>query len=195
MNRTVVVILVLFLTGILFTAGCTSSMSSGSTPPQTTVSQNTPIATTAVSVVKTAHAGGILLLEKQINTQSGYQDTYTKFAFRDLGYEYLYPNDAFKISVDSDKPVNVLVIDKTDEIKFSSVKPVWNTVLKRDQYDYSPLVPVISQSNVIDKEMTFTITDKSEYFLIIDPRFASEQAGWDGTRHDPVLIYVKVVKI
>jgi hypothetical protein len=192
-KRTAILFLVLF--GVLFTAGCTLSSSSGQTSTPAVVSQNTPVATTAVSVVKTTSPRGILLLEKQINTQSGYQNTFTKFAFRDLGYEYLYPNDAFRIIVDSDKPVNVLVIDKTDEIKFSSVKPEWNTVLKKDQYDYSPLVPVLSQSNVIEKEMTFTITDKSEYFLIIDPRFASEQAGWEGTRHDPVFISVQVIKI
>jgi hypothetical protein len=99
------------------------------------------------------------------------------------------------ISINSDKPVNVLIIDKADEIKFPTVEPEWNTALKKDQWDYSPLVPVFSQSNVLRKDMTITIKDKSTYFLIIDPRFSSDQAGWHSSTHEEVHVDVKVTKI
>ncbi len=135
------------------------------------------------------------VLNDRIVLMSGYQTIYQKYAFEDYGYQYLYPNDTFRISVNSDKPVNVLVVDKDDEIKFPSVEPEWNAVLKKDQWDYSPVVPVFSQSNVMRKDWTFKIEDKSSYFIIIDPRFASDQAGWTSSRHDEVHVDIEVTKI
>jgi hypothetical protein len=135
------------------------------------------------------------ILNERIILMSGYQTTYQKYAFEDYGYQYLYPGETFRISVNSDKPVNVLVIDKDDEIKFPSVAPEWNTVLKKDQWDYSPLVPAFSQSNVLRKDMTFKIQDKGSYFIIIDPRFASDQAGWRTSRHDEVHVDIVVTRL
>jgi hypothetical protein len=146
------------------------------------------IATTSPTAQKT-------VLNERIILMSGYQTTYQKYAFEDYGYQYLYPDDTFLISVNSDKPVNVLVIDKDDEIKFPSIEPEWNTVLKKDQWDYSPAVPAFLQSNVVRKDMTFKTKDKSSYFIIIDPRFASDQAGWKSSRHDEVHIDIEVTKI
>jgi hypothetical protein len=138
---------------------------------------------------------GVVIIDERINLMSGYQTTYEKFAFEDYGSQYLYPGDSYRISVNSDRPVNVLVIDKDDEIKFPSVEPEWNTVLKKDQWDYSPLVPVFSQSNVLRKDMILSIKDKGSYFIIIDPRFASDQGGWKGSRHDEVHVDVIVAKM
>ena len=196
MKKLISVVLFIAIIGILCSCGCTG------TAPQTPASGNqgtqqaTTIATTApASIVATTTSAGRVIIDEKINLQSGYQTTYQKYAFEDYGYQYLYPNDAFRISINSDKPVNVLVIDKDDELKFPAVDPEWNTVLKKDQWDYSPVVPVLSQSNVLRKDMTITIKDKRSYFIIIDPRFASDNAGWKSGKHDAVNVDVKVTKL
>lgn len=185
-----VVVIVAFI-GILFASGCT-----GTAPPTPATTQVSTIATTAPPVLATTPAAsGRVIIDERINLQSGYQTTYHKYAFEDYGYTYLYPKDTVTISINSDKPVNVLIIDKADEIKFLTVEPEYNTILKKDQWDYSPLVPIFGQSNVLRKDMTITIKDKSTYFLIIDPRFSSDQAGWHSSTHEEVHVDVKVTKI
>ncbi len=177
--------------------GCTGTapQKSGTTGSQGSQQVATVVTTAPAGISAATTSARRVIIDEQINLWSGEQTTYQKYAFEDFGYRYLYPNDAFSISVNSDKPVNVLVIDKDDEIKFPSIEPEWNTVLERDQWDYSPVVPVFSQSNVLRKDMTFRILDKSSYFIIIDPRFASDQAGWRSSRHDEVHVDVKVTKL
>jgi hypothetical protein len=185
-----VIVLAAFI-GILLACGCT-----GTAPQAPATPQVTTIATTAPPQMATTPApSGRVIINERINLQSGYQTTYQKYNFADYGYTYLYPKDTVSISINSDKPVNVLVIDKADEIKFDTVEPEYNTILKKDQWDYSPVVPVLSQSNVLKKDMTLTIKDKSTYFLIIDPRFSSNQAGWHSSTHEEVHVDVKVTKI
>jgi hypothetical protein len=104
--------------------------------------------------------------------------TFQKYNFAEYGYTYLYPKDTVSISINSDKPVNVLVIDTLDEIKVPAVEPEWNTILKKDQWDYRPVVPALISSNALRMDITFSITDKSTCLLIIHPRFSSGQAGW-----------------
>jgi hypothetical protein len=196
MKRIVLVLLVITLAGVIVAAGCAgttpgpapSSAATGATPP------STPIATTAVAVQTTTATAGAVIIDERINLQSGYPTTWKEYNFENYGYVYFYPGDSFKISIDSDKPVNVLVIDKGDELKFPAVIPQWNTALKKNQWDYSPVVPVFTQSNVLRQDMTFTIKDKATYYLIIDPRFSSEQV-WQGSKHEEVHVDVKVTKL
>jgi hypothetical protein len=189
--------IVLFITiiGILCTSGCST------TAPQIPASGNQgtrqaiTIATTApASIVATTTSAGRVIIDEKINLQSGYQTMYQKYSFEDYGYQYLYPNDVFRISINSDKQVNVLVIDKDDELKFPIVEPGWNIGYAKDQWDYSPVVPVLSQSNVLRKDMTIAIKEKGSYFIIIDPRFASDNAGWKSGKHEAVNVDVKVTK-
>ncbi len=193
-------ILGLFVPCVLITlvclCGCTSTAPAGqsaTSAPLATQTQSVPV--TAASVALTTVTSERIIIDEKINQKSGYESTFQKYAFEDYGFQYLYPGDSFKVSINSDKPVNVLVIDKDDEIKFMTADPEWSTILKKDQWDYSPLVPTFSQSNVLRKDMTFTIKDKSKYFLIIDPRFSSSQDGWRGTQHDEVNTEVKVIKL
>jgi len=196
MKHTGLIILIV-VSGLLLTAGCTlTSGPSGSSTGSGSPAQGTPVATTPITGIQaTTTSPGALVLDDSFNILSGYQTRYKKYAFEDLNYQYLYPGDRFTISVVSDKPVNVLVIGKTDELKFDTVEPQWDTVLKPDQWDYSPLVPAFCGSNVQKKDMTFTIEDKSIYFLIVDPRFASDPAGWNGSRHDEVHVKVRLTKL
>jgi hypothetical protein len=191
--------LFILLIGIIFISGCAGTAPQGpaATPsgPGGAQSGMTVQTTAPLVMATTPVSSGRVILDERISLQSGYQTAYQKYAFEDYGYQYLYPDDTFSISVNSDKPVNVLVIDKDGEIKFPTVEPEWNTILKKNQWDYSPVVPVFIQSNVLKKDMTFTIKQKSMYFLIIDPRFSSEQAGWHGIKHEEVHIDVKVAKL
>ncbi len=197
MKNTRIATLVLFAAMFIAAAGCTISSNSsqaqlGTTPPTQTTNAAVP---TVPGIQETIKNAGAVLLDESFSMKSGYQTVYKKYALEDFGYLYLYPGDTLKISVTANKPVNVLVIGKTDEIKFDSIEPVWDTALKQDQWDYSPLVPAFSQSNVEKKEMTFSIEDKSTYFLIIDPRFSSSLAGWKGSNHDDVFGTVRLTKI
>lgn len=190
MKRQYGLFIALLIVGCVCISGCTG------TAPQATTTPATPAPTTPGTTVSTATTiPARLVFDDVISLKSGYKDTYQKYAFEDYGFQYLYPGDSFKVSVTADKPVNVLVIDKDDEIKFPSATPEWNTVLKKDQWDYSPLVPAFVQSNVQKKDMVFTIKDKSMYFLVIDPRFSSSQEGWRDTVHEEVKVTVKVIKI
>ena len=198
MKHILLPVLLIAVIGMAWCCGCTGTSpqapgtGSGSPGTQTGATAAPPgtagIAAASPQVQRT-------VLDERIILMSGYQTTYQKYAFEDYGYQYLYPDNTFRISVNSDKPVNVLVIDKDDEIKFPTIEPEWNTVLKKDQWDYSPLVPAFSQSNVVRKDMTFKIEDTGSYFIIIDPRFASDQAGWRSSRHDEVHVDVSVTKI
>jgi hypothetical protein len=137
----------------------------------------TTVSTTPPQYVQTTpQSAGKVIIDERLNLQSGDQANIKKYAFEDYGFVYLYPKDSFSVSINSDKPINVLVIDKADEEKFVTVKPEWDTTLKRDQWDYSPTVPLIVQSNILKKDFTVTIKDKSKYFLIIDPRFVRDRA-------------------
>jgi hypothetical protein len=174
--------LVIAVVGLVLSCGCT-----GTTPqsPQTTSSMGTTISTTApAGVAATTVSSGRVIINEKINLPS---TANKKYAFEDLGFQYLYPKDSFTISLNSDKPVNVLVIDKADDLKFPVVTPAWNTDLRKDQWDYSPVIPVFSQSNVLTKDMTFTIKEKSKYILIIDPRYSGNS--------DEVHFDLKVTKI
>ncbi|MCJ7794382.1 MAG: hypothetical protein MUP10_00920 [Methanoregulaceae archaeon] len=197
MKHILLLVLLIAVIGMAWCCGCTGT--SPQAPGTASGISGTQRGATAAppgtaGIAATSPPGQRTVLDERIILMSGYQTTYQKYAFEDYGYQYLYPDDTFRISVHSDKPVNVLVIDKNDEIKFPSVEPEWNTVLKKDQWDYSPLVPAFSQSNVVRKDMTFKIEDKSSYFIIIDPRFASDQAGWRGSRHDEVHVDIAVTK-
>jgi uncharacterized protein (DUF1330 family) len=176
--------------------GCTGTTPVGQPATKAPLAMQTPSASGTVSSSSlTTVASERIIINEKINQMSGYKTTFQKYAFEDYGFQYLYSGDSFKVSINSDKPVNVLVIDKNDEIKFITADPEWSTILKKDQWDYSPLVPAFSQSNVLRSDMTFTIKDKSMYFLIIDPRFSSSQEGWRGTQHDAVNTEVKVIKL
>lgn len=183
---------VLVLLGIVLAAGCTGSPASPAATTPVTTAKSTAVSTTA-AVVTTTISSGRVVIDERINLMSGYPTAYQKYAFEDYGFQYLYPGDTFKISINSDKPVNVVVVNKDDEIKFPAVVPEWNTILKQNQWDYSPVVPVFAQSDVLKKDLTFTIKDKRSYFLIIDPRFSSEKT-WQGTKHEEVHVDVKVTK-
>ena len=198
MKHILLLVLLIAVIGMAWCCGCT-----GTSPQAPGTASGTPGTQTGATAAPPGTAGIAApspqaqrtVLDERIILMSGYQTTYQKYAFEDYGYQYLYPDNTFRISVNSDKPVNVLVIDKDDEIKFPTIEPEWNTVLKKDQWDYSPLVPAFSQSNVVRKDMTFKIEDTGSYFIIIDPRFASDQAGWRSSRHDEVHVDVSVTKI
>ena len=197
MKHILLLVLLIAVIGMAWCCGCTGT--SPQAPGTASGISGTQKGATAAppgtaGIAATSPPAQKTVLDERIILMSGYQTTYQKYAFEDYGYQYLYPDNTFRISVNSDKPVNVLVIDKDDEIKFPTIEPEWNTVLKKDQWDYSPLVPAFSQSNVVRKDMTFKIEDKSSYFIIIDPRFASDRAGWMGSRHDEVHVDIAVTK-
>ncbi len=191
MKNILVPVLLIAVIGMAWCSGCTGT--SPQAPGTQTGATAAPPGTAGIAAASPLAQRTVL--DERITLMSGYQTTYQKYAFEDYGYQYLYPGDTFRISVNSNKPVNVLVIDKDDEIKFPTIEPEWNTVLKKDQWDYTPLVPAFSQSNVVRKDMTFKIEDKSSYFIIIDPRFASDQAGWKTSKHDEVHVDVVVTKL
>ena len=182
MKQILAFVLVIAVVGLALSCGCTGTAPQS---PQTTSSMGTTISTTApAGVAATTVSSGRVIINEKINLPATSNKKYT---FEDYGFQYLYPKDSFTISLNSDKPVNVLVIDKADDLKFPVVTPAWNTDLRKDQWDYSPVIPLFSQSNVLTKDMTFTVKNKSKYMLIIDPRYNGN--------NDEVHYDLKVTKI
>jgi hypothetical protein len=102
----------------IFIAGCTSP--SGSAPAQTilpttvqtllpTTVMETPLVTGAITIKTTTVTSTPTQasVEKEILHEKGMLDTTTfkTYDFKDMGYKFLYPNDKFRITLKSEKPV------------------------------------------------------------------------------------------
>lgn len=153
-------------------AGCTSTSSTpAATAPAATASgamSTTPAAGTAAPATATAAKSGI--------------DTTVSVHFNDyacldlqkaLGVDYLYPDEKYSVWVTTPGSgtitPNLLVVDVTDNTKFGSVKPVWDSVQKTWVYD--GIVPLVKIFDITSPQTkTLTIKNQGHYYLCIDDR-------------------------
>ena len=156
-------------------AGCTSTSSTPTATAPAATASGAPGATSA------APAAGTAAPATASATKSGI-DTTVSVHFNDyacidiqkaLGVEYLYPDQKYTIGVTT--PVsgtispNLLVVDVSDNLKFSSVKPVWDSVQKT--WSYEGIVPLVKIIDVTSPQTkTLTIKNQGQYFICIDDR-------------------------
>ena len=150
-NKTPIWIGVLLLAAI-FVAGCASPFAPApvQTPAPTTVIQTslpttattTPQITVALSgttsTVTTAPAQ--TSAEKEILHEKGVLTTTTfkTYDFRDLGYKFLYPNDKFRVTLKSEKPVLGYAVNSEQSLQLqgSQLVPHYESYSKKIQWGW-----------------------------------------------------------
>ena len=156
-------------------AGCTSTSSTPTaTAPATTVS-GTSGATSSAAAAGTAAPATASAAKSGIDTTVSVH--FNDYACLDipkaLGVGYLYPDEKYTVWVTTPGSgtitPNLLVVDVTDNTKFSSVKPEWDSVQKTWAYEgIVPLVKIIDVTSPQTK--TLTIKNQGQYFICIDDR-------------------------
>jgi hypothetical protein len=121
-------------------------------------------------------------IDDKFAVYSGYRDGYKEYPLEDYGLNYLNAGDTYKISIDSEKPVNVFVLNQNEEIQFDTIKPVWEMQAEKGNkgseygYTYSGLSPLVKEDKVTKKDIIFTVKTTGKYFVMIDQRFADPYA-------------------
>ena len=148
--------------------GCTSTPITAPVPAATTAPNVPPVPsyTQATSAYQAAKNTG---LETTIDIH--YNDFYCINVAKELGADYLYPDQKYTLWVTSPGTinVNVLFLKVDDYEKIQNVKPTWDAVKKTWIYDgISPLIQLNDIS--IPQEKTITIKNQGKYYLCADDR-------------------------
>lgn len=121
-------------------------------------------------------------IDNKFAVYSGYRDGYKEYPLEDYGLNYLNAGDTYKLSIDSEKPVNVFVLNIKEEMQFDTITPVWEMQAEKGNkgseygYTYSGMSPLVKEDKVTKKDITFTVKTSGKYFVIIDQRFADPYA-------------------
>jgi len=125
-----------------------------------------------------------------IGLSSSFLEMTKVYAFDELGYPFLSPGDIIHLSVVTDKPVNVLVLDGEAMAVFFRDMPVEADVPNRTVdavhrgYSYWGISPnngeVFHEDMSLDCEAFVTIPKRSKYYVVIDPRFSYELSSIGG---------------
>lgn len=121
-------------------------------------------------------------IDDKFAVYSGYRDGYKEYPLEDYGLDYLNAGDKFKLSIDSEKPVNVFVLNLKEEIQFDTIRPVWEMQAEKGDkgaqygYTYAGISPLVKEDKVTKKDITFTVKETGKYIVLIDQRFADPYA-------------------
>ncbi|MCX6683745.1 MAG: hypothetical protein NTZ37_03335, partial [Methanoregula sp.] len=156
----------------IFIAGCTSP--SGSAPAQTILSttvqtllpttvMETPLVTGAITIKTTTVTSTPTQTsaEKEILHEKGMLDTTTfkTYDFKDMGYKFLYPNDKFRITLKSEKPVLGYAVntEQATQLQGSQLVPHYESYSKNIQWGLVKASMVLEKATDITRE--FTVED------------------------------------
>jgi hypothetical protein len=148
--------------------GCTTTPNTGPGPATTTAPGVPPAHsyTQATSAYQAAKNTG---LETTINIH--YNDFYCIDIQKELGVDYLYPDQKYTIwaTTPGTVNVNILLLKVDDYEKIQNVRPVWDAVKKTWVYD--GIAPLIQLNDIsTPQEKTITIKNQGKYFLCADDR-------------------------
>jgi hypothetical protein len=192
-NKTPILIGVLLLAAI-FIAGCASP--SGSAPAQTVVPttvqrslpttvMETPIVTVATTIKTTTviSTPAPTSAEKEILHEKGMLTTTTfkTYDFKDLGYKFLYPNDKFRVTLKSEKPVLGYAINSEQALQLqgSQLVPHYESYSKNIQWGFVKASMVLEKVTDVTRE--FTVEDVGPLSYAVDGRWMSFDPVYDGT--------------
>ena len=152
-----------------------------STIPAT--SQSTPV-TTVFSTIAPQPENSKIIIDETFSLISGERNSAKIYSFKDYGLEFLKPEDTFIISVDSAKPINILVTDAAGKARFNGVTPVWEkqptsktTDTRLYGYSYPGIWYVQKADEVFHKDLLLKIDRADSYYLILDPQTIVEQVS------------------
>ncbi len=153
---------------MIFFAGCTSPSAPAplQTPAQTSSTQTVPppsVQPTTVSVTTTVVTPSPTetVTEKEILHDTGIltTKTYKIYDFKDMGFKFVYPYDAFRITIKSEKPVlgYALNTEQAGQLQGSRLIPHYESYSKKVQWG------LIDPSFVLEKA-----TDSTGEFIYGD---------------------------
>jgi hypothetical protein len=176
----------------IFIAGCTSP--SGSAPAQTilpttvqtllpTTVMETPLVTGAITIKTTTVTSTPTQTsaEKEILHEKGMLDTTTfkTYDFKDMGYKFLYPNDKFRITLKSEKPVLGYAVntEQATQLQGSQLVPHYESYSKNIQWGLVKASMVLEKATDITRE--FTVEDVGPLSYVVDGRWMSYDSLYD----------------
>ena len=145
--------------------------------------QSTPV-TTVVPTIAPQPENSKIIIDETFSLISGERNSAKIYSFKDYGLEFLKPEDTFIISVDSAKPINILVTDAAGKARFNGVTPVWEkqptsktTDTRLYGYSYPGIWYVQKADEVFHKDLLLKIDRADSYYLILDPQTIVEQVS------------------
>jgi hypothetical protein len=158
-------VLVIVLTGA---AGCTAAQK---TETATVGPVYTPAAATPAGVITTA----AMTKTADIDTRIGvnFNDFSCLDVQKEMGVEYLYPDQKYTLSAASPGAgvvnVNILFLDYNDYLRLREIEPKWDSLNKA--WTYPGIVPIAQFNDLtLATQKTFTIKDQGKYFICVDDR-------------------------
>jgi len=129
-------------------------------------------------------------VNEMVGLSTNYWGTPKIYALDEYGYPSLSKGDIIHISINTGRPVNILVLDGEAMDAFSRVEPIEVTVSNRTVnaahrgYSYGEISPnngeIFHEDLSLDTEAFVQIPKQSKYYVIIDPRFSSEFSSVGG---------------
>ena len=192
-TRTLIMTIV-FLFAAIFAAGCLSPPTPApvQTQPPTTIVPtslpptvtNTPTSSIASSVTTTVTSIPVTTgTEKEILHEKGMLTTTTfkSYDFKDLGYKFLFPNDKFRITLKSEKPVFGYAINSEQALQLqgSLLVPHYESHSKNIQWGLVEASMVLEKATDVTRE--FTVEDVGPLSYVVDGRWMSFEPVYDGT--------------
>jgi len=194
------------LLAAVFIAGCVSP--SGSAPAQTvvptivqtslptTVMEN-PIVTVATTIKTTTVTitPAQTSAEKEILHEKGMLTTTTfkTYDFKDMGYKFLYPNDKFRVTLRSEKPVLGYAVNSEQALQLqgSQLVPHYESYSKKIQWGL--VKPSMILEKVTDSTKEFTVEDVGPLSYVVDGRWMSFDSVYESA--PPFNYELTIIKI
>jgi hypothetical protein len=178
----------------IFIAGCATT--SGPAPANTIVptTVQTPIPTTVmgtpvVTVPTTIKTTTVIptpartSAEKEILNEKGMLTTTTfkAYDFKDLGYKFIYPNDRFRVTLMSEKPVLGYAVNSEQALQLqgSQLVPHYESYSKNIQWGLVEASMVLEKATDVTRE--FTVEDVGPISYVVDGRWMSFDPAYDRT--------------
>jgi hypothetical protein len=196
MNGTrTLIITIVFLLAAIFAAGCASPSTPApvqTQPPTTIVPTSIPTTvsmttqTTIAPISTTTPVTSIPVVtstEKEILHEKGMLTTTTfqTYDFKTLGYKFLYPNDKFRITLKSEKPVLGYAVNSEQALQLqgSTLVPHYESYSKNIQWGLVKSSMVLEKATDVTKE--FTVEEVGPISYVVDGRWMSFEPIYDGT--------------
>jgi hypothetical protein len=161
----ILLVLVIVLTGA---AGCTAPQN---TDTATIAPVSAPAPATPAGVITTAASTKTADIDTRIGVN--FNDFSCLDVQKEMGVEYLYPDQKYTLSAASPGSgvvnVNILFLDYNDYLALREIEPKWDSLNKR--WVYNGIVPFAQFDDLtLAKQKTITIKNQGKYFICVDDR-------------------------
>lgn len=198
----------LLVAGLLVAAVCIAGCSVNMGTPATTTSVPTTVQTVpptiteptmvpvTATIVTTEATTAPAAKELQVLHETGVltTKTYTTYDFKTLmGYKFLYPNDKFRITIKSEKPVLGYAVstEQAGQLQGSQLIPRYQSYIKSG-IDWGLIKPVMIIEKATDTTKEFTLQDVGPLTYVVDGRWMSYDSNYDNT--PPFTYEITIVK-